>query len=94
MTPDAMPMTMEPMGPTEPLAGVIATSPAMAPDAIPSTLGLPCETHSLNIHVSAAAAVASWVTVIAMPATPSAASSLPALNPNHPTHSMAAPMMV
>ena len=66
----------------------------MAPDAMPRTLGLPCEIHSLNIHASAAAAVASWVTAIAMPATPSAASSLPALNPNQPTHSMAAPMIV
>ena len=49
-------MTMEPIGPTEPLAGVMATSPAIAPDAIPSTLGLPCETHSPNIQASAAAA--------------------------------------
>ena len=66
----------------------------MAPDAMPSTLGLPWEIHSLNIHARAAAAAASWVTAIAMPATPSAASSLPALNPNQPTQSIAAPTTV
>ena len=38
--------------------------------------------------------MASWVTASAIPATPSAASSEPALNPNQPTHSMAAPTMV
>ena len=37
-------------------------------------------------------AVAICVTSIAIPATPSAASSLPALKPNQPTHSIAAPM--
>ena len=82
------------MGPTEPDAGVMATRPATAPDAIPSTLGLPCDTHSVNIHPSAAPAVAICVTAMAMPATPSAASSLPALKPNQPTHSNDAPITV
>ena len=85
---------MEPIGPTDPEAGVMATSPAMAPEAMPSTLGLPWRIHSQDIHASAAAAVASWVTASAIPATPSAANSEPALNPNQPTHSMAAPTMV
>ena len=92
--PAAAPITIEPIGPTDPDAGVIATSPAMAPDAMPSTLGLPWRIHSQSIHASAAAAVASCVTASAIPATPSAASSEPALNPNQPTHSMAAPTMV
>ena len=82
------------MGPTAPEAGVMATKPATAPDAIPKTLGLPWSSHSLNIHPNAAAAVAICVTAIAIPAVPSAANSLPALKPNQPTHSMDAPIKV
>ena len=93
-TPEAKPITMAPMGPTKPQAGVIATSPPTAPDAIPSTLGLPWFTHSQIIQPSAADAVAICVTAIAMPAVPSAASSLPALKPNQPTQSMEAPITV
>ena len=37
-------------------------------------------------------AVATWVTSMAIPAVTSAASWLPALNPNQPTQSMAAPV--
>jgi hypothetical protein len=41
--------------------------------------------HSTSIHVAAAVAVAIWVTSAAIPATPSAASSLPALTrPSQP----------
>ena len=50
----------------------MATRPATAPVAMPSALGLPCENHSTVIQVRAAVAVAMCVTVIAMPATPSA----------------------
>src|SRR5262245_54919240 len=89
-----MPMTSAPSGPTKPDAGVIATSPATAPDAAPKALGLPCTAHSANIQVRAAVAVATCVTNIAMPARPSAASSEPALKPNQPTHSMPAPTSV
>ena len=35
-----------------------------------------------------------WVTSMAMPAAPSAATALPALKPNQPTHSMHAPVTV
>jgi hypothetical protein len=38
-TPAAMPMIRAPDAPTKPDAGVIATSPATAPDAMPSTEG-------------------------------------------------------
>src|SRR5438105_12866949 len=89
-----MPITSAPVVPTKPDAGVMATKPATAPDAIPSTDGLPFANHSANIHASAAAAVANWVTNIAMPARPSAATAEPALNPNQPTHSSDAPTSV
>ena len=81
-------------GPTNPEAGVMATSPATAPEAMPSTLGLPLVNHSTNIQASAAAAVAIWVAAIAMPARPSAATAEPALKPNQPTHNSEAPMTV
>src|SRR5271157_1190432 len=93
-TPAAMPITSAPVAPTNPDAGVIATSPATAPEAIPSTDGLPLTSHSVNIHDSAATAVANWVTNIAIPARPSAATADPALNPNQPTHSSEAPVSV
>ena len=40
------------------------------------------------------AAVAIWVTSMAMPAVPLAAMAEPALKPNQPNHSMAAPIRV
>ena len=89
-----MPMTKAPVTPTKPDAGVIATRPATAPEAMPSTDGLPLAIHSVNIHASAATAVASCVTTIAMPARPSAATAEPALKPNQPTHSSEAPISV
>src|ERR1700750_3316748 len=87
MTPAATPMMIDAPGSTKPDAGVIATSPATAPEMQPSTEGLPLAIHSANIQPGAAAAVAIWVTVIAMPARPLAATAEPALNPNQPTHS-------
>src|SRR5712664_4090416 len=90
----AMPMTTAGVGPTKPDAGVMATNPATAPDAMPRTLGLPLTIHSANIQPKAAAAVAIWVAAIAIPARPSAATAEPALKPNQPTHSRDAPMSV
>ena len=72
----------------------MATRPATAPEITPRTLGLPLVAHSANIQASAAAAVANCVTAIAMPASPLAATALPALKPNQPTHSIDAPMIV
>src|SRR5882757_10313021 len=89
-----MPMITAGVGPTKPEAGVMATSPATAPEAIPKTLGFPLLIHSANIQPSAAAAVAICVTNMAMPARPSAAVAEPALKPNHPTHSSDAPITV
>src|SRR6266446_864385 len=94
MMPATAPITMEAMGVTKPAAGVIATSPATAPEAAPSTVGLPRELHSVNIHARAAAAVAVLVVVKAAAASPLAASALPALNPNQPNQSRLAPRTV
>src|SRR6476646_627069 len=89
-----MPITIAPNALTKPDAGVIATRPATAPDAIPSTDGLPFASHSVNIHASAATAVANCVTNIAMPARAFDATAEPALKPNQPTHSSDAPINV
>src|SRR6476620_5327776 len=70
------------------------TSPATKPEAAPSTLGLPRKIHSMPAPESAPAAAAKCVTQNALEARPSEASSLPALKPNQPTHSMAAPRTV
>src|SRR5437899_100237 len=80
------------IGFTNPEAGVIATSPATAPEMPPSTLGFPCPIHSAPSHPSVAAAAAKCVATKALVARPEAPSALPALNPNHPTHSRHAPM--
>src|SRR3954469_5595 len=85
--PATMPITSAPVGLTKPEAGVMATSPATAPETMPSTDGLPRVIHSANIQVSAAAAAANGVPAIAMPAAPWAADAEPALKPNQPTQS-------
>src|SRR5581483_6345607 len=92
--PAAMPMHTEPIGPTKPEAGVMATRPATAPEQMPTTVGLPRMIHSTSIQVKAAAAVAMCVTVIAMPACMPAVTAEPALKPNQPTHNSEAPMKV
>src|SRR5204863_8069440 len=91
-TPATRPMRIAAIGPTKPEAGVIATRPATAPLAAPSTVGLPRIVQSIIIHESAAAAVAVLVTTKALVARPSAASALPALKPNQPTHKSDAPI--
>src|SRR6266705_5877686 len=48
--PAARPITNAPGMPTLPAAGVIATKPATAPEAAPTMLGLPLNSHSPNIH--------------------------------------------
>src|SRR5256714_13313211 len=87
-----MPIINEPLGSTKPEAGVIAKRPATAPEMMPRTLGLPLIAHSMNIQVSAAVAVAIWVTAMAIPALPLAATAEPALKPNQPTQSSEAPV--
>src|SRR5262249_60169008 len=82
------------MGGTKPEAGVMATRPATAPLAAPSTVGFPLWSHSADIQESAAAAVAVLVATKALVARPFAATALPALKPNQPTQRSAAPVTV
>src|SRR4030095_7385686 len=89
-----MPIASEASGVTKPDAGVIATSPATAPLAMPSTVGLPRLSHSASIQLSVAAAVAVLVATKAETARPFEASALPALKPNQPNQSSAAPVTV
>src|SRR5271156_1828362 len=94
IAPAAKPMTSAPPGSTKPDAGVMATRPATAPEQMPRTDGLPLKTHSTNIQPKAAAAVAIWVTAIAMPALTPEVTAEPALKPNQPTHRSEAPITV
>src|SRR5438093_8602306 len=70
----------------------MATSPATAPEIAPSALARPFLNHSAALQLSAAAAAAKCVATNALVASELEASALPALNPNHPTHSRQAPM--
>src|SRR5262249_61073793 len=90
--PGGRPMTMAATGRTYPHAGVMATSPATAPDAVPRTVGLPRDHHSAPIQASAAAAAPVLVAAKALTATPDASSALPALKPNQPNQSSPAPI--
>src|ERR1700739_1272819 len=80
------------LGPTNPAAGVIATSPATAPDIAPRALGRPFLIHSARLQLIAAPAAPKGVATNALDANPFEASALPALNPNQPTHSRQAPV--
>src|SRR5271167_4913007 len=80
------------IGPTNPEAGVMATSPATHPEIAPRALGLPLRIHSATAHPMAAVAAAKCVATKALVASGPALSALPALNPNQPTHSKHAPI--
>ena len=56
--PPMKPITIAKPGDTNPAAGVILTSPATAPEAIPSVVGLPLLFHSINSHPNPPAAAA------------------------------------
>src|SRR5271170_3382853 len=89
--PATKPMTSAGMGPTNPAAGVIATSPATAPEIAPKALARPFLNHSATHQPIAAAAAPKWVATKALEASPFEANALPALKPNQPTHSRQAP---
>src|SRR6476620_3765099 len=80
------------IGPTKPAAGVIATSPATAPEIAPRALACPFLIHSATLQLSAAAAVAKWVAMNALVVRLFEARALPALNPNQPTQRRQAPI--
>src|ERR671919_260595 len=87
-------MRTEPAGVTKPAAGVMATSPATAPIAAPSTDGVPRCSHERVTQVIAAMAAAVLVVTKADAARPLAPSADPALKPNQPNHSSPAPRTV
>src|SRR3954470_5608075 len=91
-TPPSAPMIKADIGVTKPLAGVITTRPATAPEIAPSTVGFPVLSHSANIQPSVAAAAAKCVATKALAAPAPAPKALPALKPNQPTHKRAAPI--
>src|SRR5210317_2112914 len=94
MIPATRPIIIAETGLTNPAAGVIATSPATAPDAAPSVVGFPWSNHSATTHERAAVPAATWVVKKASVAISPAASALPALKPNQPNQRMEAPKMV
>src|SRR6202040_147286 len=79
-------------GSTNPAAGVIATNPATAPEIAPSALARPFFSHSAALQLNAAAAAPKCVATNALLAKPPEDNALPALKPNHPTHSRHAPL--
>src|SRR5688572_13296786 len=93
-TPATKPITSAPIRPTKPHAGVIATSPATAPDAAPRAEALPRASDSLISQASTAMAEATMVLRNAFAAVPVASRFDPALKPNQPTQSRQAPIMV
>ena len=76
---------------TKPAPGVIATSPTTRPVEQPTNVGLPVLIISITIHETSAAADETADVINACTAVPFAASALPALNPNQPNQSNAAP---
>src|SRR5450830_1016527 len=92
--PATKPMTIAPIKPTLPQAGVMATKPATAPEAAPNIEALPRIRVSPRHQANTAAAVAEKVFMKARTAVPLASSAEPALKPNQPTQSMEAPTMV
>src|SRR5262249_47124170 len=91
-TPALKPITTAASGVTKPDAGVIATRPATAPEAAPSIVGFPVLIHSAIIQPNAAVEAAVCVAMNALDARPFAPRADPALNPNQPTHNIAAPI--
>src|SRR5258708_39921642 len=77
---------------TNPAGDVMAASPATAPETAPRALARPSISHSAALQLSAAAAAPKCVATKTLLARPPEDTALPALKPNHPTHSKHAPM--
>ena len=88
------PMIIGDMPPTKPAHGVIATSPATAPEQAPRVVAWPALIFSTTSQPSMPAAAARWVLTSACAAMPLAASADPALKPNQPNHRMPVPSTV
>ena len=70
---------------------MIATNPAIAPEAAPKLVGCPSLNFSTTIQPNSAAAAATWVFISTKAAIPLAPSAEPALKPNQPNQSKPAP---
>src|SRR5690606_2366742 len=88
-----MPMGTAARGGTNPAAGVMAARPATAPVTIPRAEGA-LSFQERSIQVVAAAAAEVLVATKALAAMPFAARAEPALKPNQPNQSRAAPITV
>src|SRR5438034_268949 len=88
------PMAMLDIGPTNPLAGVIATRPHTAPVAVARALGRPFCIQLRTIQVRAAAPAAVFVVTNVPTASGEAPRALPALKPNQPNQRSPAPNRV
>src|SRR6201985_3730087 len=87
------PTAIAPSGVTEEQDGVIATRPATRPDAAPSEVAWPSRIFSVISQPSIAALVATLVVTQTSAAWPLAASAEPAVKPNQPNQSSAAPVI-
>ncbi len=87
----ATPMMTAPVAVTKPVAGVITTRPATAPEQKPSTEACFLKMNSRAPQTKEPTAVASVVVMNALAAIVSAATADPALKPYQPTQSMPVP---
>src|SRR6201999_524527 len=94
MAPAIRPRKIDPNGVTAPQAGVMATSPATAPDAAPTPVTCPSLIFSTPSQASVAAQVAVNVVTMTMAAEVPAASAEPPLNAYQPAQSRPAPSSV
>src|SRR5690349_11300306 len=92
--PAIAPRMIAPTGVTAPQAGVIATSPVMAPDAAPTPVTWPSLNFSTAIQARVAAQVATNVVTMTIAAELPAANAEPPLNAYQPDHSSPAPSSV
>src|SRR6184192_2639699 len=90
----AAPMASAARGVTNPAAGVIATSPTIAPVAAPTAVVRRLRVRSTSNQHTSAAAAAACVFTSAVTATSDALNADPALNPNQPNQSSPAPSSV
>src|SRR4051812_35621164 len=94
MTPAMAPTAIAPIGVTAPHAGVMATSPVMAPAAAPTPVTWPSLIFSTASHARVAAQVATNVVTMTIAAELPAARADPPLNAYQPAHSRPAPSRV
>src|SRR5271165_775709 len=91
--PARRPISTAPVASTKPVAGVMTTSPATAPEQKPTTEACFLVMNSSAPQVKDPTAVARVVVMNAFAAMTSAPTAEPALKPYHPTQSIAVPTM-